>query len=64
MAKYDFKCNDCGEIFELETNIGKLMQLELKCPHCNSENICRLWNTPNVIYKGSGFYSTDNRKRS
>ena len=58
MPKYDYKCNICCSSIEFERGIG-----EDREPICCSNIMTRQWNSaPNVVFNGSGFYSTDNRK--
>ena len=58
MPKYDYKCNTCGSVVEFERGIG-----EDREPSCCFETMIRVWNSaPSIVFNGSGFYSTDNRK--
>ena len=58
MPLYDYKCSKCG-VFEVEQSIKDAI---LKtCPTCGSA-IKRLISLSGIVLKGSGFYSTDNRK--
>jgi putative FmdB family regulatory protein len=45
MARYDYKCHNCGE-FEAEHSVNDVLT---KCPKCQSEEIKRL------ISKGTNF---------
>ena len=62
MPLYDFKCSKCDEIFEKNLHIG--FKTKPKCPKCNSSKaVSKLITAPSgIIFKGSGFYSTDSRK--
>ena len=56
MPRYDYQCKSCGQEFELtqsfsEAGIGT-------CPECSGEGR-RVFHAVPVIYKGSGFYTTD-----
>ncbi|MGI5852883.1 MAG: FmdB family zinc ribbon protein [Bacillota bacterium] len=59
MPTYDYECHKCGrfEVFQ------RITEEPLKvCPQCGSEEIRRLISGhANIIFVGSGFYSTDNR---
>ena len=58
MPKYDYRCETCSSIVEFERSIGDNTE-----PICCSKSMSRLWgSSPTVIFNGSGFYSTDNRK--
>jgi hypothetical protein len=57
MPLYDYKCNKCSISIEFERGFG-----EDREPVCCSETMSRQWSSPGVIFNGSGFYSTDNKK--
>jgi putative FmdB family regulatory protein len=44
MPIYEFKCSNCNELFELLL-INKDEEIELKCPHCKSEEFERVLST-------------------
>ena len=54
---YVFECKDCNDVFEVNFNT------EIECPNCQSTKTIRVYNPPSIIFKGSGFYKTDNKKR-
>ena len=60
MPTYEYECGDCRKKFEV---FQKMTDEYLKhCPKCQG-NVRRLVGTgAGVIYKGSGFYTTDYRK--
>ena len=63
MPTYDYQCNNCGHEFEVFQSMtaGVLK----KCPQCGQLSLKRLIGTGGaVIFKGSGFYSTDYRSES
>ena len=56
MPRYDYRCTDCSNTFELVQSFkeaGKGI-----CPECQGAGQ-RLYHAVPVIYKGSGFYTTD-----
>jgi putative FmdB family regulatory protein len=57
---YQFKCKNCGEIFEIRASYEALFGLKTSCPNCMSGDIQRHYMTPNISFHGKGFYSTDN----
>jgi putative FmdB family regulatory protein len=58
MPKYDYKCDTCGSTIEFERGMG-----EDREPSCCFNIMTRIWSSaPSVMFTGSGFYSTDNRK--
>ncbi len=60
MPLYDYKCGQCGK-FELEQSM--LDEPLKKCPKCQ-QPIRRLFSVGGIMFKGSGFYVTDNAKKS
>lgn len=62
MPTYDYKCNDCGHIFEIFHNITEIP--DITCGKCNSNNIERKISLGSgFILKGSGFYTTDYKRK-
>lgn len=59
MTLRDYECQACHAEFEAECQAP---EWEAVCPKCGSTDTARLWRVPAVIYRGSGFYSADNRK--
>ena len=57
MPTYDYKCSECGHLFE-EVQSMKDSHLT-KCPNCHKQALIRLIGGGGVIFKGSGFYQTD-----
>lgn len=58
MARYDYRCTSCDKVFEIEHPMGETP--EVKCPECGGE--CeRVFGTNGIVFKGSGFYNTDQR---
>ena len=62
MPTYDYLCSKCGHQFE---EIQKMSDPVLtKCPKCKGKLKRLIGSGLGVIFKGSGFYVTDNRKSS
>ena len=59
MPTYDYQCDDCGHRFE---RFQKMSDAHVRtCPECGGK-VNRLIGTgAAVIFKGSGFHSTDYR---
>lgn len=57
MPLYDYKCSECSTQVEFKREFG-----EDRGPVCCNKPMDRMWSSPGVIFNGSGFYSTDNRK--
>ncbi len=63
MPTYDYQCDACGHKFEQFQNISDPMLK--KCPECKKSKLRRLFGTgAAVVFKGSGFYTTDYRSES
>jgi putative FmdB family regulatory protein len=59
MPKFDYQCRKCGHVFEKEHHIGE--NPKVKCPVCRGRSK-KLISSVGIVFKGSGFYCTDNRK--
>jgi putative FmdB family regulatory protein len=60
MPTYEYQCKKCGYTFEKFQSItAKPLQ---NCPKCNGEVFRLISKNGSFILKGSGYYSTDNRK--
>jgi len=63
MPFYEYQCSNCGNQLE---ELQKMSDPPLtKCPKCGKETLKRLIGTGGgIIFKGSGFYLTDYKKKS
>jgi len=59
MPIYEYQCNSCS--FRFERRQGFHDKPVARCPKCRGE-ARRVIHPAPVIFKGKGFYSTDNRK--
>ncbi|MDP2729438.1 MAG: zinc ribbon domain-containing protein [Dehalococcoidales bacterium] len=59
MPVYEYKCPCCKTRLELRRGFND--ESPVLCPQCGS-NACRVFSPVPVIFKGSGFYSTDYRQ--
>jgi putative FmdB family regulatory protein len=62
MPQYDYKCKDCKTAFSISASFTSMLGCKPSCPCCKGENIEKIYSAPNIIFKGSGFYNTDNKK--
>jgi putative FmdB family regulatory protein len=63
MPTYDYRCSACGHLFELFQSIHA--EPIRTCPVCGEEQVNRLFTGGSgLIFKGSGFYSTDYKSAS
>ncbi len=56
MPRYDYRCLECDNNFELRQSFSEAGKGT--CPQCSGEGR-RVYHAVPVIYKGSGFYTTD-----
>ncbi len=61
MPLYEYKCKECGLRFERRQHFSD--PPVDTCPECEGE-VVRLIQPAGIIFKGSGFYVTDNRAKS
>ena len=62
MPLYEFECEDCKTRFE---RIQKFADPNPDvCPSCGKNQIRRMFSSPAIQFKGSGFYITDYAKKS
>ena len=62
MPTYEYKCSQCEELFEF---FQKMSDEPIKtCPVCNGELNRLISGGMGVIFKGSGFYTTDYKNKS
>jgi putative FmdB family regulatory protein len=60
MPTYDYVCDACDHKFELFQSITEAVKK--KCPECKKPKLRRLFGTgAALMFKGSGFYTTDYR---
>jgi putative FmdB family regulatory protein len=61
MPTYDYKCSDCGRIFEKFHGMNEKPQVE--CPECRSFNTGKQMSLgAGIVFKGAGFYVNDYKK--
>ena len=62
MPTYDYQCLDCQEVFEA---FQKITDQPLKiCPKCKGKVKRLISSGSGLIFKGSGFYATDYKKKT
>jgi putative FmdB family regulatory protein len=59
MPTYDYRCDACGEEFEVWQSIKDDPLTE--CPRCGG-SVRKVMSPAGIVLKGSGFYKTDNRR--
>ncbi len=58
MPIYEYRCSQCGHIFERFESIQNYSQT-LNCPVCGATANLIISGGTGLIFKGSGFYITD-----
>jgi len=61
MPTYEYECMHCGHSFEISQKITD-KPLD-KCPKCGKKVKRLIGSGSGIIFKGSGFYATDYRKK-
>jgi putative FmdB family regulatory protein len=62
MPIYTYRCESCGVQFDRRQ---KFDDEPLKiCPECQTETLRKVYLPVGIVFKGSGFYATDNRSPS
>ena len=56
LPRYDYECGGCGKVFELRQSFDAEPYGD--CPSCGGASRRKFHAVP-IIYKGSGFYTTD-----
>lgn len=63
MPTYDYRCDACGHEFEKFQKMSE--GPSRKCPECGAYRLKRLLGTGSgIIFRGSGFYETDYKRKS
>lgn len=62
MPIYTYQCDNCGVRFERQQKFSD--QPITRCPECGKKSLHKVYTPVGIIFKGSGFYSTDHRSPS
>ena len=57
MPVYVYQCKNCGHAFEKSQSFSE--DALRTCPQCGEDTLRKRFYTVGVVFKGSGFYSTD-----
>lgn len=60
MPTYEYRCSDCTNSFEIVQKFSEAALTE--CPECDGQ-LRKVFSPVGVVFKGSGFYATDNRTK-
>ncbi len=62
MPIYTYRCRSCHYEFDRNQRMSEAPLVE--CPSCGEPQLRKVVNSVGVVFKGSGFYVTDNRNGS
>ncbi|MCL4560988.1 MAG: zinc ribbon domain-containing protein [Chloroflexi bacterium] len=62
MPVYSYRCESCGIQFERFQKFSD--QPLTRCPECGKKTLRKVYTPVGIVFKGSGFYATDNRSPS
>ena len=62
MPLYAYRCDNCG--VQIERRQAFDDPALKKCPECGENELRKLYSPVGILFKGPGFYATDNRSAS
>ena len=62
MPVYTYRCTNCGFVFDQQQKFSDSPLT--KCPECEKKTLQKVFQPVGIVFKGSGFYSTDHRSPS
>ena len=62
MPVYTYRCENCGVQFDQKEGFNDPTMVV--CPECEEKSLHRVYRPVGIVFKGSGFYATDNRSPS
>jgi putative FmdB family regulatory protein len=62
MPLYTYRCESCGVQFDRKQQFSD--KPLTRCPECGKRKLRKLYQPVGIVFKGSGFYSTDHRSPS
>ena len=62
MPMYTYRCENCENQFDERQNFTD--EPLNKCPKCSQEALQKVYRPARVVFKGSGYYVTDNKSQS
>ncbi|MGO1480610.1 MAG: FmdB family zinc ribbon protein [Brachybacterium sp.] len=57
MPTYVYACKNCGHRFEQYQSFSEASLTT--CPECTQDTLRKVFDSVGIVFKGSGFYSTD-----
>ena len=62
MPTYEYECTKCGHVCDVFHSMTA--KRRVKCPECGGRTKKLIGAGAGIIFKGSGFYETDYRRKS
>ena len=62
MPVYTYRCKNCGVQFDQQQKFSDPPLT--RCPECSKKTLQKVFQPVGIVFKGSGFYSTDHRSPS
>jgi putative FmdB family regulatory protein len=62
MPTYTYQCENCGVRFDQYQKFTE--DTLVICPECNEPALRKVFQPVGIVFKGKGFYATDNRSPS
>jgi len=62
MPVYSYHCGTCGVQFDRKQKFSD--QPLVRCPECGKKSLHKVYAPVGIVFKGSGFYSTDHHSPS
>jgi putative FmdB family regulatory protein len=62
MPVYTYRCENCGVQFDRTQKFSD--PALTRCPECGKKSLRKVYQPVGIVFKGSGFYSTDHRSPS
>jgi putative FmdB family regulatory protein len=62
MPVYTYRCTNCGFMFDQQQKFSDAHLT--RCPECSKKTLQKVFQPVGIVFKGSGFYSTDHRSPS
>jgi putative FmdB family regulatory protein len=62
MPIYTYRCENCGVQFERHQSFTD--EPLKRCPECNKNKLRKVITPAGIVFKGSGWYVTDNKAKS
>ena len=62
MPMYTYHCENCENQFDQRQSFSE--EPLIKCPKCGKVALQKVYTPPRVVFKGSGYYVTDNKSKN